>query len=90
MLNLIDGFGAAGGAGAGAVTRVCSVPYRRPRPSRPQSHSHEQGEPFMPKGQQRGNKEAKKPKKTPAPQPIPAQSAVAAHAPPKVERWSKK
>lgn len=89
MLNLIDGFGAAGGAGASAEG-VCSVPYRRPRRSRPESLSHEQGEPFMPKGQQRGNKEAKKPKKTPAPQPIPAQSAVAAHAPPKVERWSKK
>jgi hypothetical protein len=32
----------------------------------------------MPKGQQRGNKEAKKAKKAPAPAPIPAGIAVAA------------
>lgn len=44
----------------------------------------------MPKGQERGHKEAKKPKKKPAPRPIPAQSAVTTHAPPRVERWSKK
>jgi len=43
----------------------------------------------MPKGQQRGNKEAKKAKKAPVPAPIPA---VAAHAPaPNAgQRWPKK
>ncbi|HSV81612.1 MAG TPA: hypothetical protein VLK85_20655 [Ramlibacter sp.] len=45
----------------------------------------------MPKGQQRGNKEAKKPKKAPAPRPIPVGTAAAAAAqnggPP---RWPKK
>jgi len=45
----------------------------------------------MPKGQQRGNKEAKKPKKAPAPTPIPVGTAAAAAAqnggPP---RWPKK
>ena len=34
----------------------------------------------MPKGQQRGNKEAKKPKKAAAPAPIPARSAAVAPA----------
>jgi hypothetical protein len=45
----------------------------------------------MPKGQQRGNKEAKKPKKPSAPTPIPAGTA---HAPPTPvagqPRWLKK
>jgi hypothetical protein len=45
----------------------------------------------MPKGQQRGNKEAKKPKKPSAPTPIPAATA---HAPPTPNagqpRWVKK
>ena len=45
----------------------------------------------MPKGQQRGNKEAKKPKKAPAPAPIQAGTATVAPtakgAPP---RWLKK
>ena len=89
MLNLIDGFGAAGGAGASAEG-VCSVPYRRPRRSRPESLSHEQGEPFMPKGQQRGNKEAKKPKKVPQAlppaAPAPAASPPAAALPPRFTR----
>lgn len=45
----------------------------------------------MPKGQQRGNKEAKKPKKAAAPPPVPA---AAAHAPLPAKgappRWLKK
>ncbi len=45
----------------------------------------------MPKGQQRGNKEAKKPKKTPVPAAIPVASATGTPAqkagPP---RWLKK
>ena len=46
----------------------------------------------MPKGQQRGNKEAKKPKKAPAPTAIPAATSIAGlpaqKAPP--PRWPKK
>ncbi|GAB3766471.1 hypothetical protein GCM10028796_25750 [Ramlibacter monticola] len=45
----------------------------------------------MPKGQQRGNKEAKKPKKAPAPAPIPAGTAsVAPTAKAGPPRWLKK
>jgi hypothetical protein len=45
----------------------------------------------MPKGQQRGNKEAKKPKKAAVPAPIPAGIATVAPAQKAaLPRWSKK
>ncbi len=45
----------------------------------------------MPKGQQRGNKEAKKAKKAPAPAPIPAATAAAARVQKDAApRWLKK
>jgi hypothetical protein len=47
----------------------------------------------MPKGQQRGNKEAKKPKQARAPAPVPAASAMATQSAPTQKpaaRWPKK
>lgn len=44
----------------------------------------------MPKGQQRGNKEAKKPKKAPTPPPIEAGRAVVPAEKAQPPRWPKK
>lgn len=44
----------------------------------------------MPKGQQRGNKEAKKPKKAPAPAPVPVTGTTAPADKAALPRWPKK